>query len=158
LLLVARIDVRVAPNVRLSFNGFKVKTGIGLGQIDGSAVRPKFDKPRVFDNAAKSCSRILVRVWRPTFDNEHHSGCPRSKSSSIQPRRCPRSAPQIVRVFLVPSLKRSLAGIFDYEELWQFGSFGSAKYQRMDCGIGDSRIYHIFVVYRMKAAGIYGEQ
>src|SRR5580693_2965938 len=45
------IDVREGPNVRLSFDGFKVKTGIGLWQIDGFAVRPDLDKPGFFDNA-----------------------------------------------------------------------------------------------------------
>ena len=97
--------MREDPNVRLSFDGFKVKTGIGLGQIEGFAVRPKFDKPRVFDNA-KSCSRILVRLLRPTSDKEHQSGCPRSKSSRIHEVRH-----RSVGVFLVPSLKLSLTGI-----------------------------------------------
>src|SRR5262249_4278106 len=34
------IDVREGPNVRLSFDGFKVKTNIGSWQIDGFAMRP----------------------------------------------------------------------------------------------------------------------
>ena len=33
------IDVREGPNVRLSFDGFKVKTGIGSWQIDCFAMR-----------------------------------------------------------------------------------------------------------------------
>src|ERR1700731_3995064 len=45
------IDVREGPNVRLSFDGFKVKTGIGPWQIDGFAMRPDLDKPGFFDNA-----------------------------------------------------------------------------------------------------------
>jgi Alginate export len=45
------IDVREGPNVRLSFDGFKVKTGIGRWQIDGFAMRPDLDKPGFFDNA-----------------------------------------------------------------------------------------------------------
>ena len=44
------IDVREGPNVRLSFDGFKVKTGIGPWQIDGFAMRPDVDKPGFFDN------------------------------------------------------------------------------------------------------------
>lgn len=39
------IDVREGPNVRLSFDGFKVKSGIGAWQIDGFAMRPDLDKP-----------------------------------------------------------------------------------------------------------------
>ena len=45
------IDVREGPNVRLSFDGFKVKTGIGPWHIDGFAVRPDQDNPGFFDNA-----------------------------------------------------------------------------------------------------------
>ena len=44
------IDVREGPNVRLSFDGFKVKTGIGPWQIDSFALRPDLDKPGFFDN------------------------------------------------------------------------------------------------------------
>jgi alginate export protein len=39
------------PNVRLSFDGLKVKAGVGSWQIDGFAVRPDLDKPGFFDNA-----------------------------------------------------------------------------------------------------------
>src|SRR5689334_10427099 len=45
------IDVREGPNVRLSFDGFKVKAGVGSWQIDGFAVRPGRDKPGFFNNA-----------------------------------------------------------------------------------------------------------
>src|SRR5689334_8303575 len=45
------IDVREGPNVRLSFDGFKVKTAIGSWQIDGFAMRPDLDRPGFFDNA-----------------------------------------------------------------------------------------------------------
>src|SRR5579859_7990888 len=48
------IDVREGPNVRLSFDGFKVKTGIGSWQVDGFAMRPDLDKPGFFDNAPNS--------------------------------------------------------------------------------------------------------
>src|SRR6266568_1688110 len=44
------IDVREGPNVRLSFDGFKVKAGVGSWQIDGFAMRPDLDKPGFFDN------------------------------------------------------------------------------------------------------------
>src|SRR5216684_9371978 len=44
------IDVREGPNVRLSFDGFKVRAGIGRWQIDGFAMRPDQDKPGFFNN------------------------------------------------------------------------------------------------------------
>lgn len=45
------LDVREGPNVRLSFDGFMVKSKIDSWQIDGFAVRPDLDKPGYFDNA-----------------------------------------------------------------------------------------------------------
>ena len=45
------IDVREGPNVRLSFDGFKLVNKVGAWQIDGFAVRPDLDKPGFFDNA-----------------------------------------------------------------------------------------------------------
>src|SRR5260370_40160238 len=45
------IDVREAPNVRLSFDGFKVKAGVGPWPIAGFAESPDLAKAGVFDNA-----------------------------------------------------------------------------------------------------------
>src|SRR5260370_8123252 len=45
------LDVREGPNVRLSFDGFMVKSKIDSWQIDGFAVRPDLDNPGFFDNA-----------------------------------------------------------------------------------------------------------
>src|ERR1700756_4156368 len=45
------IDVREGPNVRLSVDGFMVKSKIDSWQIDGFAVRPDLDNPGFFDNA-----------------------------------------------------------------------------------------------------------
>ena len=45
------IDVREGPNVRLSFDGFKLVNKVGAWRIDGFAVRPDLDKPGFFDNA-----------------------------------------------------------------------------------------------------------
>src|SRR5271170_7586262 len=45
------IDVREGPNVRLSFDGFMVKSKINSWQIDGFALRPDLDNFGFFDNA-----------------------------------------------------------------------------------------------------------
>jgi len=44
------IDVREGPNVRLSFDGFKVIGKVNSWQIDAFAMRPDLDKPGFFDN------------------------------------------------------------------------------------------------------------
>jgi hypothetical protein len=45
------IDVREGPNVRLSFDGFKVMGKVNSWRIDGFAMRPDLDEPGFFDNA-----------------------------------------------------------------------------------------------------------
>jgi hypothetical protein len=45
------IDIREGPNVRLSFDGFMVKSRFDQWSIDGFAMRPDLDKPGFFDNA-----------------------------------------------------------------------------------------------------------
>src|SRR6266446_5826437 len=44
------VDVREGPNVRLSFDGFKVMAKFNSWRIDGFAMRPDVDKPGFFDN------------------------------------------------------------------------------------------------------------
>src|SRR5258705_3266613 len=44
------IDVREGPNVRLSFDGFKVMAKVNSWRIDGFAMRPDVDKPGFFNN------------------------------------------------------------------------------------------------------------
>src|SRR5206468_889116 len=48
------IDIREGPNVRVSFDGFRVKSKINAWQIDGFAVRPDVDNFGFFDNEPNS--------------------------------------------------------------------------------------------------------
>ena len=125
------IDVREGPNVRLSFDGFKVKTGIGSWQIDGFAMRPDLDKPGFFDNAPNHA----VGFWgvygvRPLTKSimldTYYLGLDR-KTAAFN-----RGVGQEVRHSIGARLSRPIAQTkpgwdFDYEALWQFGSFGSAN-------------------------------
>jgi len=125
------VDVREGPNVRLSFDGFKVKAGVGSWQIDGFAVRPDLDKPGFFDNVANHA----VGFWgvygvRPltktvTLD-AYYLGLDR-KTATFN-----RGVGHEVRHSIGARLSRPVAETkpgwdFDYEALWQFGSFGSAN-------------------------------
>src|ERR1700758_4912325 len=125
------IDVREGPNVRLSFDGFKVKAGVGSWQIDGFAMRPDLDKPGFFDNAPNHA----VGFWgvygvRPLKKNltldTYYLGLDR-KDAAFN-----RGAGQEVRHSIGARLSRPVAQTkpawdFDFEALWQFGSFGSAN-------------------------------
>jgi hypothetical protein len=125
------IDVREGPNVRLSFDGFMVKAGIGSWQIDGFAMRPDLDNFGFFDNAPNHA----VEFWgvygaRPlkkslTLD-AYYLGLDR-KSATFN-----RGTGQEVRHSIGARLSRPVAQTkpgwdFDYEALYQFGSFGSAN-------------------------------
>jgi Alginate export len=125
------IDVREGPNVRLSFDGFKVKTGIGSWQIDGFAMRPDLDKPGFFNNVPNHS----VGFWgvygvRPlkkslTLDT-YYLGLDR-KAAAFN-----RGVGQEVRHTIGGRLSRPIAQTkpswdFDYEGLLQFGTFGSVN-------------------------------
>ena len=125
------IDVREGPNVRLSFDGFKVKSGIGAWQIDGFAMRPDLDKPGFFDNAPNHA----VGFWgvygvRPltksiTLDT-YYLGLDRKEAAFN------RGTAHEVRHSIGGRLSRPIAQTtpgwdFDYEAVWQFGTFGSAN-------------------------------
>jgi len=125
------IDVREGPNVRLSFDGFKVRAGVGSWQIDGFAMRPDLDNFGFLDNAPNHA----VGFWgvygvRPLKKNltldTYYLGLDR-KSATFN-----RGTGQEVRHSIGAGLSRTIAQTkpgwdFDYEALWQFGSFGSAN-------------------------------
>ena len=125
------IDVREGPNVRLSFDGFKVKAGVGSWQIDGFAVRPDLDKPGFFDNAPNhSVGFWGVYAVRPVTKtitlNIYYLGLDRKEAAFN------RGVGHEVRHSIGARLSRPVAERnpswdFDYEALWQFGTFGSAN-------------------------------
>lgn len=125
------IDVREGPNVRLSFDGFMVKSKIHSWQIDGFATRPDLDKSGFFDNAPNQA----VGFWgiyatdalpRKTSLETYYLGLDR-KQATFE-----RGTAQEVRHTLGGRISRPFATEksgwdFDYEALWQFGTFGSGN-------------------------------
>jgi hypothetical protein len=125
------MDVREGPNVRLSFDGFMVKSKIDSWQIDGFAVRPDLDNPGFFDNAPNHAVSFWgVYATRPS---------PRKMSLEVyylgldrRQATFQRGTAQEVRHSLGARISRPVAtersGLdFDYEGAWQFGTFGSGN-------------------------------
>jgi hypothetical protein len=125
------VDVREGPNVRLSFDGFMVKSKIGAWQIDGFAFRPDLDKFEFFDNAPDHAVGFWgVYANRPIFSKTsldvYYLGLNREQATFE------RGTAQEVRHSLGARLSRPVAtersGLdFDYEGLGQFGTFGSGN-------------------------------
>ncbi|HKO04323.1 MAG TPA: alginate export family protein [Candidatus Acidoferrales bacterium] len=123
------IDVREGPNVRLSFDGFVVKTKLSEWHIDGFAVRPDLDKPGFFDNAPNHAVGFWgVYATRPLTNkvslDVYYLGLDR-KQAAFE-----RGTAQEVRHSVGARISRPIAAErpgwdFDYEGLWQFGTFGS---------------------------------
>jgi hypothetical protein len=125
------IDVREGPNVRLSFDGFVVKSRIDEWLVDGLAVRPDEDNPGFFDNQPNH----QVGFWgvyatrqspKATSLDLYYLGLDR-KAATFQ-----RGTAQEVRHSLGARISRPVATErpgwdFDDEVLWQFGSFGSGS-------------------------------
>jgi len=125
------VDVREGPNVRLSFTGFKVLVKINSWRIDGFAMRPDLDNPGFFDNAPDH-EKVFWGVYatRPLSKSisldTYYLGLNR-KNATFQ-----RGTAQEVRHSLGARISRLIATErpgwdFDYEALWQFGTFGSAN-------------------------------
>jgi hypothetical protein len=123
------IDVREGPNVRLSFDGFRVQGQFRLWRIDGIAVRPDEDKPGVFANEPNpQVSFWGVYATRPIGNrvslDTYYLGLDRKRATFE------RGTATELRHSLGVRFSRSnatdkLGWDFDYEGLWQFGSFGS---------------------------------
>ena len=125
------IDVREGPNVRLSFDGFIIKSKLDQWLVDGFAMRPDLDKPGFFDNTPNH----RVSFWgvyatrslaKRTSLELYYLGLDR-KEAAFQ-----RGTAQEVRHSLGGRLSHPVATErpgwdFDYEALWQFGTFGSAN-------------------------------
>jgi hypothetical protein len=125
------IDVREGPNVRLSFDGFMVRSNFNSWRIDGFAMRPDEDNPGFFDNAPNHAISFWgVYATRPlprqfSLDT-YYLGLARSQATFE------RGTADELRHTLGARISHPIATDrpgwdFDYEALWQFGSFGSAN-------------------------------
>jgi hypothetical protein len=123
------VDVREGPNVRLSFDGFKVLSKIGTWRIDGFAVRPDLDKPGFFDNVPDHKTGFWgVYATRPLARgvsvDAYYLGLDR-KEATFNRGTGKELRHSVGARLWRPAANEHRGWDFDYEGLWQFGSFGS---------------------------------
>jgi hypothetical protein len=123
------VSVREGPNVRQSFDGAKLKIKSGVWRIDAFAARPDLDKPGFFDNIPDHRTAFwglyATRPWRRrvSFDS-YYLGLDR-KAFSYNRGTAPETRHTLgARLLRAPATKES-DWDFDYEGVWQFGSFGA---------------------------------
>jgi hypothetical protein len=125
------VSVREGPNVRQSFDGAKIRSQYRGWQIDGFAVRPDLDKPGFFDNVPDHGTGFwgvyATRSLRPRVSiDAYYLGLDRKQATFNRGTATELRHSLGVRLWRpVAAQKRDWD--FDYEGVWQFGSFGSAN-------------------------------
>jgi hypothetical protein len=123
------IDAREGPNVRLSFDGLMIKSKYDDWSVDGFAMRPDLDNPGFFDNAPDhSVGFWGVYATRPLPRKNslevYYLGLDR-KQATFQRGTAQEVRHTIGARFSRPIATEKAGWDFDYEALWQFGTFGS---------------------------------
>jgi Alginate export len=125
------IDVREGPNVRLSFDGFMVKSKLNRWTVDTFAMRPDLDKPGFFDNEPNHQVNFWGSYATRSLSKKinldlYYLGLDR-KEATFQ-----RGTAHEIRHSIGGRLSRPVATErsgwdFDCEALWQFGTFGPSN-------------------------------
>jgi hypothetical protein len=123
------VSVREGPNVRQSFDGVKIRSKVGAWHIDEWAVRPDLDKPGFFDNAPDHQTAFwgvyaTRSLGRKVGLDAYYLGEDR-KTAAFE-RGTARELRHSVAARLWRQIAKKESGLdFDYEGVFQFGSFGS---------------------------------
>lgn len=127
------IDVREGPNVRLSFIGFRFLSKLGSWRIDTFALRPRLDNFGFFDDYPNHQVEFWgVYGWGPLAHgislDAYYLGLNRAEAT-YQRGTAPEERQSLGARFWHPMAGKERGWDFDYEAVWQFGSFGSANIQ-----------------------------
>jgi len=123
------VSVREGPNVRQSFDGVKLKAKADAWRIDLFAARPDLDKPGFFDNVPDHRTSFwgvyATRPWRRrvSFDT-YYLGLDR-KSFAYNRGTAQETRHNLGARLWRPRATKESDWDFDYEGVWQFGSFGA---------------------------------
>jgi len=123
------VSVREGPTVRQSFDGVKVRSKAGSWKIDAFAVRPDLDKPGFFDNIPDPHTEFWgIYATRPlrrqvSFDS-YYLGEDR-KAATFERGTATELRHSVGARLWRPVATKESGLDFDYEGVFQFGSFGS---------------------------------
>src|SRR3984885_7854786 len=123
------VSVREGPNVQQSFDGAKVKGKAGEWRIDLFATRPDIDKPGFFNNVPDHQTAFWgVYATRPlrrrVSIDSYYLGLDRKAATFNRGTATETREPRGPRLWRPPATKEH-DWDFDYEGVWQFGSFGA---------------------------------
>jgi hypothetical protein len=125
------VSVREGPNVRQSFDGARLKMKTGAWGVDAFAARPDLDKPGYFDNVPDHRTSFwgvyATRPWRRgvSFDS-YYLGLDR-KSFAYNRGTAQETRHNLGARLWRPAATKESDWDFDYEAVWQFGSFGAGS-------------------------------
>jgi hypothetical protein len=123
------ISIREGPTVRQSFDGVKIRGKAGGWNIDAFAARPDLDKPGFFDNIPDHQTAFwgayATHPWRRGVALDiYYAG--ESRQNAVYERGAAREVRHSVAARVShPSATGNSGFDFDYEGVWQFGSFSS---------------------------------
>ncbi len=123
------VSVREGPNVRQSFDGAKVRSKVGAWNIDAFAVRPDLDKPGFFNNGPDHKMTFWgIYATRPLRHgialDTYYLGEDR-KTAAFERGTATELRHSVAARLWRPTPKKESGLDFDYEGVFQFGSFGS---------------------------------
>ena len=123
------VSIREGPNVRQSFDGFKIRSKAGPWNVDTFAVRPDLDETGFFNNTPDHRTGFwgvyATRPWRAgvSFD-AYYLGEDR-KDAAYQRGTAAELRHSVGARLWRPVATRGHGWDFDDEGVWQFGTFGS---------------------------------
>jgi hypothetical protein len=123
------VSIREGPNVRQSFDGFKIRSKAGPWNVDTFAVRPDLDETGFFNNTPDHRTGFwgvyATRPWRAgvSFD-AYYLGEDR-KDAAYQRGTAAELRHSVGARLWRPVATRDHGWDFDDEGVWQFGTFGS---------------------------------
>jgi len=124
------IDVREGPNSRLSFDGFKIKAKADAWSIDAFAMRPDLDNFGFFDNYPNHAIGFWGVYAARTLPHKqmldvYYLGL-NSKEVTFERGTAQEVRHSVGARIFHPAATERPGLDFDFEGVWQFGTFGTA--------------------------------